>query len=321
MIKPFFIMNPGSRSGQSRRKFDLIMDQFSKRGIPFIHRFTESLNHATELTFTANEQGYDPIVAVGGDGTINAVINGFFDNEGKNVVNSRFGIIYTGTSPDFCKSYEIPTNMFAALQTIIAEKTRKIPIGKVKMIKSSPDAVGNQKNEVIPSDTGFFGCCANIGLGAALARMANSGIRKYIGDHAGTFASLLWILSHHSPVDCKVVIDDEETLFTKVYNISVGRTPLIASGIKVNHFFEDDDKSLYVLVLRNMKWNGIIPVLRQIYGDKPIQNSQQLQLLTGTKISIDPLGKNLEVEFDGDPHGYAPCMVELAADPLEVLVG
>ena len=86
---------------------------------------TECLHDAYLLSKNANNEGYDVIVAVGGDGTINKVLNGFYDDQGKRISRSRFAVIYTGTSPDFCKSYGIPLDIERAVNFIIRGHSKK----------------------------------------------------------------------------------------------------------------------------------------------------------------------------------------------------
>ena len=74
---------------------------------------------------------------MGGDGTINSVLNGFFDDKGNRISDSRMGVIYTGTSPDFCKSYNIPLNLDETVDTLVAQKCRKIKVGKVTFLSKN----------------------------------------------------------------------------------------------------------------------------------------------------------------------------------------
>ncbi|HDS09916.1 MAG TPA: diacylglycerol kinase, partial [Firmicutes bacterium] len=107
-LKYYFIMNPGSRGGSSRRKFKKVFEILDKEKISYQHTITTSLQEIYDLSRKANSDGYDVIAAVGGDGTINEVISGFFKEGGTRISKAKLGVIYTGTSPDFCRSYGIP---------------------------------------------------------------------------------------------------------------------------------------------------------------------------------------------------------------------
>jgi len=129
----FLIMNPGSHSGRSGKTFKKIFELLDDTGINYQYRITESIEDACNSSVEANQKNYDTIIAVGGDGTINAVLNGFYEASGKRISKAKFGVIYTGTSPDFCKSYNIPTDLSSAVEVIIAEHSEKILTGKVTL--------------------------------------------------------------------------------------------------------------------------------------------------------------------------------------------
>jgi len=78
----FLVMNPGSRGGRSRKLFQKIFQLLEKNKITFEYQITSSMEDAEMLTREACSRSYDAVIAVGGDGTINRVLNGFYDFNG-----------------------------------------------------------------------------------------------------------------------------------------------------------------------------------------------------------------------------------------------
>ena len=167
--------------------------------------------------------------------------------------------------------------------------------------------------------TRYFACCANIGLGAALARRANSGIRGVMGDVAGTFISLLLTLLTYRPQDFTMCCDGFEEKVKRVHNISLGKTYHIASGIKVNNELECGDDRFYSLLVQNMKLRHLSDIIQRVYSGRKLA-SDHITTLRYLK-TIDIYGNSCcpEVEFDGDPAGFLPCSISMAADKLELL--
>jgi diacylglycerol kinase family enzyme len=315
-MKYFFIINPQSRNGRSGNKHKDLFSLLQKTGLSFDHAFTDSLDHAHSLSQKANEDRYDIVVAVGGDGTINRVLNGFFNAEGQRISSARMGVIHTGTSPDFCMSYGIPQSLEGAVGVIAAGKTSRIRVGRIECAASPANA-----EEKAASPPRFFGCCANVGLGAAVARTANGGLRRFAGDRLGTFLSLFKALFLYRPVTLSLTIDGNRRTHTRVHNIALGKTRFIASGIRVQHTLDASDPGLYIVTVRNLSPFNIIPVLGLLYGDKPIPAGRSyISIEYGSRIEIS-CETPLETEFDGDPAGYCPCTVTTAADPLELIIG
>lgn len=314
-------MNPGSRGGKSRKKFSRIFQLLDQANISYEFKITNSIKDAYFYSVEANRKDYDIIVAVGGDGTINAVLNGFYDPSGRRISNSGLAVIYTGTSPDFCKSYNIPTTLNQAVQILIYGKSVKIDIGKITLFGAK---AGELKNKGINynwnGNIRYFGCCANIGLGATLARYANSGIRKYLGDFAGTFISLIRILFTYKANDYTVIVDGKKNKITNLYNISIGRTKYIASGIKVHNTLKGGDGRFYCLTVRKLNLCKIPDLIRKVYTGNPFRNNDHIFLFYCRTIEIYGNDRNPEVEFDGDPAGYLPCKIEMAENQLDLLV-
>ncbi len=319
-MRYFFILNPGSKSGKSRKRFETIIDLFDEARIDYCYEVTKSLEDATKLSIYANNEGYDVIVAVGGDGTINRVLNGFFDGDGNRISKAKMGVVYTGTSPDFCKSYGIPVDMEEAVKLVLEDKSSKIRIGRIVLSNSYSK---QYDNKIVDGSgdfcTRYFACCVNIGLGAALARRANSGIRGIVGDYAGTFFALIRTLFTYRPVEFTLVSDGNRQRESRVYNISIGRTFYIASGIKVANSLTHNDNGFYNMTVKNMNIGNWLKTINRVYSGKKICNDETLSLEYGNVIEV--LGNNEcpEIEFDGDPGGFLPCRIDMAAHCLDLI--
>lgn len=321
-MKYFFIMNPGSKGGKSRKSFEKLFHHLERENIQYDHKITKDLSDAFSFSVAANKRGYDVIIAVGGDGTINGVLNGFFDSNGKRVSEAAFGVIYTGTSPDFCKSYNIPVDFESAVLTMLANKREKIRVGKLTFCTENKVERINRSIEFCPErSVRFFGCCANIGLGASLARRANSGMRKYLGDFMGTFVSLIVTLLRYRANHFILFKDGKEVVVDRLYNISIGRTRYIASGIKVHNTINTGEERFYSLLVRDITLSGLPGIISKIYSGKEIKNNKFISLEYLNTIEISGNFQNPEVEMDGDPVGYLPCRIEMAEDPLDLIVG
>jgi diacylglycerol kinase family enzyme len=320
-MKYFLIFNPGSRNGQSEKLISRIRRLLNDRKVDYEYGITESLQDAYLLSQKANLSGYDVVVAVGGDGTINKVLNGFYDDSGLRVSKARLGVIYTGTSPDFCKSYCAPyVNIERSIDVLLVDNTTKIQIGKITLAKKiqpelNEQTVQNDSNFIIR----YFSCCANIGLGASVARYANSGIRKIAGDNLGTFSALIKAFMSYRPSELSISFNGEEELLSRLYNLSVGKTFHIASGIKVKNSLVEGDDSFYALIVRNVGWMKVPYCLKSIYSGKEIPNSDTVYIKYAKNIEVYGNSDTPEVEFDGDPQGFLPCRIEMAKDKLELI--
>lgn len=318
-MKYFLIMNPRSNGGKSQKKFDRIFALLKQAKVNYEYRFVYTLNEAYDKSVEANRKAYDIIVAVGGDGTINGVINGFYNNMGDRISDAKFAVVYTGTSPDFCKSYDIPIHVDHSVETLLNAKTRRIPIGKLICCDQDTAVMKATDCNCTNTITKYFACCANIGIGASIARRANSGIRKVLGDFMGTFISLLISIIKYKANTFAIHYDGKKTHVNRLFNLSVGITKYIASGIKVAHTLNDKNGQFYCLETKKLNLFNTPGTLKKVYSGKAIKPSRTLSLSYAKFIEIEDNPINSEIEIDGDPVGYLPCKIEAANAHLELI--
>jgi diacylglycerol kinase family enzyme len=310
-----FIYNPGSGSGNSRGRKALagIEDWLASHPASghTLH-VTKILSDAERLALEAHAQGYERIVAVGGDGTINGVLNSFFDTDGRPRSATSMGVVYTGTSPDFCKSYNIPLDPRAALAVVTAATSvRPIPVAEIEL---------QREHSSNTTYTRRFACCANIGIGPELARRANSGARHRWGDLLGTFFSLLALLRTFRPLDLDLLQDGQPLSLERTTNVFLGLTRHVASGLQVAHDLDRYHGCLYKLAITGMRLRDIPRGLLLLYGGRPPGSAPPFALDYFREIEIRHDQGPAEVEFDGDPAGFLPCKVRLGRHPLPLCV-
>ena len=127
MSRTFVILNPNSGKGRGRRLEPQIRDVFRSQGAEF--GLTTGPGDEERLARVAIDQGFDRIVAVGGDGTTS--------NVGHAILESRqpasLGLVPGGTGCDLARSLDIPQNDLGRCAEIVATgKTRAIDVGKVE---------------------------------------------------------------------------------------------------------------------------------------------------------------------------------------------
>ena len=115
--------------------------------------------------------------------------------------------------------------------------------------------------------------------------------------------------------------DGEVRDISDVFNLSIGKTYYIASGIKVNNTLRRDDSRFYNLLIRKLSLASFSSCLNMIYSGKKIKNSRTVSISYSRVIEVESRDGCVEVEFDGDPQGFLPCRIETADDPLDLITG
>lgn len=127
MEKARIIYNPTSGREAVKKSLPTILEKFEVAGYETSTHATTSEGDAIEAARAAVERGYDLVVAAGGDGTINEVINGLAEQSNR----PKLGIIPAGTTNDFARALHIPRDINKAVDIILSGKSMLLDIGKV----------------------------------------------------------------------------------------------------------------------------------------------------------------------------------------------
>lgn len=242
-------------------------------------------------------------VAVGGDGTINAVLNGVMRANAP----KRLGVLYAGTRPDFCRFHGIPVEPRAALQTLLNGQTRQVDVGLV----SHTDDNGEEC-------TSYFASSCNIGIGSTVAAFANRH-RRYWGDTLGTGLGLLKALLVHRPFSATLELDGASFAFERVNHIIVMKNPYIASRLKVKADLSPDDGKLLAIVIYGYTRPALFTLVAALYKGTLLQKPGVFAYFCHTA-TVTPKTRQ-PLEFDGDPHGFAPAIITLKPKALTLICG
>ncbi len=302
----YLIMNPSSGSGRGRRVCERILSVFNNKELEFDYKITQGPEEATFISAKAIKHNWDVVVAVGGDGTICEVISGFFSN-GLSSHNAKLGVLHVGTSPDFNRYHNIPLNLDRAIDVLSQGKSKLIDIGKITFTKKPAE-----------SAISYFGSNVNVGLGPLIATKANSRYRKYLGDFLGTLSASVISLINFKGIDLKIKIDGQKVDFEKLINLTVGKDPYLASGMRIFSDIAPDDGRLYILSIKKASFISLIANIYKLYiGDFLKVKGTCIEY--GKEVEIDCDTQNIFVEFDGDVRGYLPARIEVIPKALEVI--
>src|SRR6185295_4741061 len=122
MDKVLVILNPWAGRGTAGRRQPELEQVLRETGVDFAIVTTHAVGGAIELAWQGVERGYERIVAVGGDGTINEVVNGIKGAEASLGWRARLGVIPLGTGSDFIKALDgvDPGDLAAAVRRLVS---------------------------------------------------------------------------------------------------------------------------------------------------------------------------------------------------------
>ncbi|MFC4618957.1 diacylglycerol kinase [Camelliibacillus cellulosilyticus] len=127
MKRARLIYNPTSGREQVKRNIPYILDRLERAGYEASCHATTGIGDATTAARDAVKRTFDLVIAAGGDGTLNEVVNGLADQS----YRPELGILPMGTTNDFARALHIPRDIEKACDILCAGRTMPIDIGKV----------------------------------------------------------------------------------------------------------------------------------------------------------------------------------------------
>ena len=300
-----FVVNPASDGGGTGRSWPEIADAARRHGLQVVERLTESAGHATVLAREAVAAGEELVVAVGGDGTVNEVVNGFFDESGTSLGGAAaLGVIERGTGCDFVRTFGIPKKTDRAVATIAAGKRRRIDVGRA----TCQGPAGPQVR--------MFANIASCGMSGAVAERANATSKRLGGTPAFLFATVATFAGWRN-VEFHVRADDvERTLVAN--NVVCANCRYFGGGMKIAPDALPDDGLLDVILVGDISKADFVLNLHRLYRGT-LGRHAKVEILRARKIEITPV-RTLPAEIDGEQPGTTPVTFEAVPGALDLIV-
>jgi diacylglycerol kinase (ATP) len=206
-IRVKLIANPGAGNVlEAASRYEQVTSYLKEAGVKVDVAFARPKKEAIPIAQRAVKEGYDVIIAMGGDGTIGAVIRGIAGSK------ARLGIIPAGTENDIARALGIPEDLKEACAIIASGNTRKVDLGCI--------TTKNEKNH-------YFFMMIAIGLTATLYPMVNDVPN---GKFGGVMEAIKTILKYKPNPTVNLTLDDDSKIEVETMLVTITNTPV--TGIK-----------------------------------------------------------------------------------------
>jgi len=276
MKKARIIYNPTSGRESFKKVLPSVLERLEIAGYETSAHATTSEGDATEATKTAVEREFDLIVAAGGDGTINEVINGMAEQEHR----PKLGIIPTGTTNDFARALHIPRDFEKAVDVIVDGSSKALDIGKV-------------------NDQYFM----NIAGGGKLTELTYevpSKLKTMIG-HLAYYVKGIEMLPSLKPTFAKIVCDGEVLIDEDIMLFLIANTNSVGGFEKLAPDAKMDDGNFDVIILRKTNLADFIRLvtlaLRGTHLEDDLiiyRHAKHIEVMTDEKMQL-----NIDGEYGG----------------------
>ena len=307
-LKTTVIVNPQAGNGRTAMIWQNVESALKQSIGPFKSIQTNCRGDAKHLTRQELENGVIRIVAVGGDGHLNEVLNGFIANDLPVSSDAALSFLMTGTGCDFQRSLGITANLLSAVENLKQAKVRQIDVGKVTFTKSDST-----------KQVRYFDNIASFGLSGAVDRcIENSRPPAFLkGTPLFLWATIKTVLTHPNQA-VKFQIDDgpEQQIQTRLGLLANGRYfggAMLAAPEAVL-----DNGMLDLLMLKEMSLAKFLWHLPKIYKGThlkiPEVYFQKVRRFTASST------EQIILDIDGESPGYLEATFEVLPRILKLII-
>ena len=302
----FVIVNPVSGGGKGLEDFPKISRLLRDSGIDHDPVFTEHRYHATELAVEAVNRGYRRIIAVGGDGTLNEVVNGLFIQKQCEPKEILLAVIAVGTGNDWVRTFGIPRNYAVVVRAIKEGRSYLQDVGKVTYTESKFE------------QSRYMANVAGLGFDAYVIKIFNHlKLKGYKGKWLYIYSLLKGYFSA-KPAGTTIEVDGKVIYNKLLFSLAVGICRYNGGGIQQLPRAVANDGLLDLTIIRPVHWWHVVFRAARLFNGK-IYSIGHVQHAQGKCVKITS-APNIPLETDGELQGGTPVTISIVPQAIRIVV-
>ncbi|KAL4382294.1 hypothetical protein HN51_005912 [Arachis hypogaea] len=308
-----FIVNPRGCNGKTGRQWRKILPYLQSRlgkECNILESITSGPCHAIDITREAIREGADAVVAVGGDGTLHEVVNGFFwagkpvTSQMKDSTHSTaLGLIPLGTGSDFARTLHWKDDPREAIERVARGLRSRIDIG----------VIGGESCE-----NHYFINVADIHLSAKAGFYASR--YKSFGKLCYVLGALHAFMGHQNQ-DLRIKFNEGEwETWPQVTTVCIGNAKYFGGGMKITPNATPYSGNLEVVIVQNFKWHDFILKLQKLYNGTHL-SLENISARSALSIELEDISGNggIHIQSDGEHLGFLPKKISVLPGAIEMI--
>lgn len=301
-MKAVLVANPRSAGGATAGRRDAV-EALARRILDAPVRWTDAPGAGSRLAREARAEGFDTIVAVGGDGTISEVTDGIVAAGG-----GTLGIVPSGTGGDLARALGLPRDPEAAMRAIRDAVPHPIDALRVELAGADGPVVRHGIN------------ISGLGMAGDVVARVNAGSKVLGGRATFAIATLRSLLAWHAP---EIVVRFEDAAGTierwtgRAVNLFVCNARQCGGGMLVAPDARMDDGLLDVVLVQDRPLLDLVRSTPRLY-DGTIAADPKVMLRRVRSVAVERAEGAFPVDLDGEAVGAAPVVVRIAPHALSL---
>lgn len=292
--KAMIILNPSSGKEKAEEYKEKVLEVLKQEYEEIDVHYTEKGGDATRFASKSCEDNYDLVVSMGGDGTVNEVVNGLAPHENRPI----YGILPLGTVNDLSQALKIPQNVEKAIEMLGSAKVISIDSGKI--------------------NDQYFGNVVAVGRVPQAIHEVSVEEKSRLGSLAYYIKGAKRILEKET---FQVRLSFNEVEWEgEIAAILIGLTKSLGTFDKIFPDAKVDDGKLHVIVVRDLSLIETLKLTPNLLTER-LEDSENITYMKLDQIKVEAIGeKEYSSDIDGDKGPDLPIEVQVLPSFLKVLV-
>jgi diacylglycerol kinase (ATP) len=297
------IVNPVASGGRVGKQWPQLRDALLKGGLRFAAELTQHRGHATRIAREALDEGFRYIVSVGGDGTVNEVVNGLIV-DGRLPGDIVLSIVPGGTGSDFVRILGIPRDPAQACQTTLGHGCRTVDIGKIRcMLDDKPIER-------------YFVNVAGLGFDGEASVRVNRMSKRVTGTIPYLIGLVFTLFSYRNK-DVKLSIDGQQ-LDGRFNSVIICNGQYFGGGMWVGPKAAADDGIFDVVILKDLNKLEFLVNVPRVYNGTHLTHPK-VESFQATEVYVEAK-QRMFIQAEGELVGEAPATFRIIPGALKLRV-
>lgn len=306
MDEPFvLVVNPRAGAGQASALLPALEQALKEAGAKFELALTEGQNDATRIIRERLRNGVAGVAVVGGDGTLNEAVNGFFDEEGTPIApDSWLGPLPCGTGGDFRRTLGISERVDPMVTRMMWARPRRIDVGWLEC--TSDD--GHRAARAFINISSF-------GMSGLIVRLVND-TPKWLGAKPSFLFGTFRAMTRYSPKRVRLTVDGGPPYEQRMLTIAVANGRFFGGGMQIAPDAKIDD-GLFDVVTLDMGHREAVAMTGDVYRGTHTKR-KGVSVVRAARVLAEPVDPDdrVLIDLDGEAPGRLPATFTMRAGAL-----
>jgi YegS/Rv2252/BmrU family lipid kinase len=306
-LRACVVVNPRSQGGATERNWGMLSDVIRHRFGPFEVRFTQGPGDGKHQARKAIDDGFEMIVAMGGDGTISEVADGFIEGETPVNKDAVLGVLPAGTGGDFRRTLGLPNTLPEAASALRGRKTAAIDLGRLEFTGH------DGKKEVR-----HFINIASFGIGGVVDELVNQS-SKMLGGRLSFMLATFKAQARYRNQRVRIRFDEGAREEHVIHNVAVANGRYFGGGMFIAPDAKVDDGRFDVVELGDLNRMELLTNGMKIYRGTHI-GLPKVRVRRARVVDAEPIERDQRVllDVDGEQPGRLPARFRILPSAIRI---